>query len=120
MTKKTSRKSLLGNTLLVLLIALVAMTAVTYAWFSISDNARLSMMRMDVTTGPSLRMDLVPHATFEEYKRTLTFREIADKIKADTGGVKSRCIPFEEEHFSDVCVCCGKPALHHVVWGRQY
>ena len=43
-----------------------------------------------------------------------------DKIKADTGGVKSRCIPFEEERFSDVCVCCGKPALHHVVWGRQY
>ena len=43
-----------------------------------------------------------------------------DKIKEVTGGVKSRCIPFEEEHFSDTCVCCGKPALHHVVWGRQY
>ncbi len=43
-----------------------------------------------------------------------------DKIKEVTGGVKSRCIPFNEEHFSDTCVCCGKPALHHVVWGRQY
>jgi prolyl-tRNA synthetase len=43
-----------------------------------------------------------------------------EKIKADTGGVKSRCIPFQEEKISDVCVCCGKPALHHVVWGRQY
>ena len=94
MTKKTSRKSLLGNTLLVLLIALVAMTAVTYAWFSINDNARLSMMRMNVTTGPSLRMDVVPHATFEEYKRTLTFREIADKIKADTG-VDIAAVPIE-------------------------
>ena len=43
-----------------------------------------------------------------------------DKLKDVTGGVKSRCIPFEEEHLSDVCVCCGKPAKHMVVWGRQY
>ena len=43
-----------------------------------------------------------------------------DKIKEDTGGVKSRCIPFEEEQLSDVCVCCGKPAKHMVYWGRQY
>ncbi len=43
-----------------------------------------------------------------------------DKIKEDTGGVKSRCIPFEEEHLSDVCACCGKPARHMVYWGRQY
>ena len=43
-----------------------------------------------------------------------------DKIKEDTGGVKSRCIPFEEEQLSDVCVCCGKPARHMVYWGRQY
>lgn len=43
-----------------------------------------------------------------------------DKIKDETGGVKSRCIPFEEEHLSDVCVCCGKPAKHQVYWGKQY
>lgn len=43
-----------------------------------------------------------------------------DKIKADTNGVKSRCIPFEEEHLSDTCVCCGKPAKHMVYWGKQY
>ncbi|MCH5353656.1 MAG: proline--tRNA ligase [Acutalibacter sp.] len=43
-----------------------------------------------------------------------------DKIKEDTGGVKSRCIPFEEEHISDVCACCGKPAKHMVYWGKQY
>jgi prolyl-tRNA synthetase len=46
--------------------------------------------------------------------------ECEDKIKNDTGGVKSRCIPFEEERLSDVCVCCGRPAKHMVVWGRQY
>ena len=43
-----------------------------------------------------------------------------DTIKEKTGGVKSRCIPFVEDHLSDVCVCCGKPAKHMVVWGRQY
>ncbi|MBQ2153059.1 MAG: proline--tRNA ligase, partial [Clostridia bacterium] len=43
-----------------------------------------------------------------------------DKIKDVTNGVKSRCIPFEEEHLSDVCVCCGKPAKHQVFWGKQY
>ena len=37
-------------------------------------------------------------------------------------GTKSRCIPFEEEqeHISDTCVCCGKPAKHMVIWGIQY
>ncbi|MBR3691812.1 MAG: proline--tRNA ligase, partial [Clostridia bacterium] len=43
-----------------------------------------------------------------------------DQLKDETGGVKSRCIPFTEEKLSDVCACCGKPAKHMVVWGRQY
>lgn len=43
-----------------------------------------------------------------------------EKLKDVTGGVKSRCIPFVEEHLSDHCVCCGKPAKHMVVWGKQY
>ena len=43
-----------------------------------------------------------------------------EKLKDVTGGVKSRCIPFTEEHLADTCVCCGKPAKHMVIWGRQY
>ncbi|MCI8501505.1 MAG: proline--tRNA ligase [Oscillospiraceae bacterium] len=43
-----------------------------------------------------------------------------DKLKDATGGVKSRCIPFEEEQLADTCVCCGKPAKHMVYWGKQY
>ncbi len=46
--------------------------------------------------------------------------ECEDKLKDATGGVKSRCIPFVEDHLADTCVCCGKPAKHMVVWGRQY
>ena len=40
---------------------------------------------------------------------------IKEKIAAT-----SRCIPFEQEHLSDTCICCGKPAKHMVYWGRAY
>ncbi len=43
-----------------------------------------------------------------------------EQLKDETGGVKSRCIPFGEEKLSDTCVCCGKPAKKLVIWGRQY
>ena len=42
-----------------------------------------------------------------------------DEIKEKTAAT-SRCIPFEQEEVSDVCVCCGKPAKHMVYWGRAY
>ena len=45
--------------------------------------------------------------------------ECEDKVKAETG-VGSRCIPFDGEHLSDTCVCCGKPAKYMVVWGKAY
>lgn len=45
--------------------------------------------------------------------------ECEDKVKEITG-VGSRCIPFEQEHLSDKCVCCGKPAKHMVYWGKAY
>lgn len=45
--------------------------------------------------------------------------ECEDKVKELTG-VGSRCIPFEQEHLSDKCVCCGKPAKHMVYWGKAY
>ena len=45
--------------------------------------------------------------------------ECEEKIHEETGA-KSRCIPFEQEKLSDVCVCCGKPASKLVYWGRQY
>ncbi len=47
-------------------------------------------------------------------------KECEEKLKEVTGGVKSRCIPFEEEHLGDKCVCCGKEAKHMVYWGKQY
>ena len=43
-----------------------------------------------------------------------------DKIKTETEGFGSRCIPEEQEHLSNTCVCCGKKAKHMVVWGKSY
>ncbi|AZV59150.1 proline--tRNA ligase [Clostridium sp. AWRP] len=42
-----------------------------------------------------------------------------EKIKEVTGA-SSRCIPFEQEHISDTCVCCGKKADKLVYWGKAY
>ena len=41
------------------------------------------------------------------------------KIKEDTTAT-SRCMPFEQEHIADTCVCCGKPAKVMVYWGKAY
>ena len=46
-------------------------------------------------------------------------RECEDKLK-DELGITSRCIPFEQEHLGDTCVCCGKPAKHMLYWGKAY
>ncbi|HIQ98592.1 MAG TPA: proline--tRNA ligase [Candidatus Scybalocola faecavium] len=42
-----------------------------------------------------------------------------DKIKEETTAT-SRCMPFKQEHISDVCVCCGRPAKAMVYWGKAY
>ncbi len=92
--RKSFKKSTLGNSLLLLIIAVLAFVAVTYAWFTISDNARLSSMKMDITTGLSLRMDVDPHEEFESYKQTLKFADIAQRIRADLG-VDIATVPIE-------------------------
>lgn len=46
-------------------------------------------------------------------------RECEDRIKEETGAT-SRCIPFEQEHISDVCVCCGNKAEELVYWAKAY
>ncbi|MDD6160848.1 MAG: proline--tRNA ligase [Oscillospiraceae bacterium] len=38
----------------------------------------------------------------------------------EEAGVSSRCIPFAQEHLSDTCACCGKPAKKMVYWGVAY
>ena len=46
-------------------------------------------------------------------------QECEDKLK-ETVGVTSRCMPFKQEKVADTCVCCGKPAVKMVYWGKAY
>ena len=46
-------------------------------------------------------------------------RACEEKLK-EYAGVSSRCIPFEQEHIADTCVCCGKPADKMLYWGKAY
>ena len=46
-------------------------------------------------------------------------RACEDKLK-ELAGVTSRCIPFEQEHVADTCVCCGRPAEKMLYWGKAY
>ena len=68
---------------------------------------------------------------FEEFEKTINEKpgfikamwcgnqECEDLIKEKTSAT-SRCMPWEQEQISDVCVCCGKPATKMVYWGRAY
>ena len=69
--------------------------------------------------------------TMEEFERCFTEKsgfvkamwcgeqDCEDTIKEKLA-VTSRCMPFEQEKLSDVCVCCGKPAKKMVYWGKAY
>ena len=46
-------------------------------------------------------------------------QECENRIK-EIKGCKSRCIVEDGERIDDKCVCCGKEAKHHVIWGIQY
>lgn len=42
-----------------------------------------------------------------------------NKIKEETTAT-SRCMPWNQEHLSDTCVCCGRKAKAMVYWGKAY
>ena len=91
----------------------------------------------------ALAKDLYDRALKNREARTTsatTMEEIQQKAAASTGfiktmwcgdlaceeamkekaGLSSRCMPFAQEHLSDVCPVCGKPATKMVVWGIAY
>ena len=45
--------------------------------------------------------------------------ECEEKLKEEAG-ITSRCMPLEQEHLGDKCVCCGKPATKMIYWGKAY
>lgn len=98
--KKKTQKNLLKTSILLSMMALVALTAVTVAWFSIADNARVRTMSLELITGVDLRMDLDPHETIEEYVKTLTFEDISQRILEEKGFSMEE-VPLEPVTTSD-------------------
>ena len=98
--KKKTQKSLLKTSILLSMMALVALTAVTVAWFSIADNARVRTMSLELITGVDLRMDLDPHETIGEYVKTLTFEDISQRILEEKGFSMEE-VPLEPVTTSD-------------------
>ena len=98
--KKKTQKSLLKTSILLSMMALVALTAVTVAWFSIADNARVRTMSLELITGVDLRMDLDPHETIGEYVKTLTFEDISQRIQREKGFSMEE-VPLEPVTTSD-------------------
>jgi prolyl-tRNA synthetase len=43
-----------------------------------------------------------------------------EQAMKDKASLSSRCIPFVQEHLSDRCPICGRPAKCMVVWGKAY
>jgi len=78
-----TRNKTVSTTFVIVMLALIAVTTATIAWFSIADNTRLSSMRMDITSGKSLRFDLDPHLLFDDYVISLGFDDIAARILKD-------------------------------------
>ncbi len=105
---------------------------------AIEDVTRVAAEIMDQMHGDMLaraKEHLETHITdahdYDEFKdaienkpgfvRAMWCGDVAceEKIKADTTAT-SRCMPFEQEEISKVCVCCGKPAKKLVFWGKAY
>lgn len=93
----------LFTTVALALLALASLSAVTFAWFSIADFTRVSMLDLTVTTGISMRFDLSAHDTFEEYVRTLGFDEIGAHIR-DVFGYDPNTVPLEPVTTADGAV----------------
>ena len=71
--------------LMLTLIALVAVTAATVAWFSIADRTKVNTMGLDIVADVEMRMDLDEHKTIDQYVRTLSFESIEARIQSEKG-----------------------------------
>lgn len=78
--RKTIRK-----TVLLLLLAVVGISGISFAWFTLADFTRVSTMRLDITNGSNLRFDVVGHEDIEEYYKTLSVERIRDYVLGNHG-----------------------------------
>ena len=52
--------------ILLVLLAVISITAATAAWFTIADFSRVKSLGLDIHSGSNLRSDLDPHKNLED------------------------------------------------------
>ncbi len=126
----------------------LAENKITFARRDTGEKIQVSLDGLDVVTYTKDLLETIQHDMYERAKERrdrLTFEahnmedmekilnsqpgfihamwcgdpECEAKIK-EIKGCKSRCIVPDGEHIDDKCVCCGKEAKLHVIWGIQY
>ena len=98
--KEPGGRQMILTSVVLVLLALVSVTAATLAWFSIADHTKLQSMSMEITTGASMRFDLDAHGSFDQYVKTLSFEEIAARINQEKG-FQVKNVPLEPVTTSD-------------------
>ena len=113
-----------------------------------NDGEKTVVAIADLEKAVAEQLELVHKGMFEKAKKNLTDHiyeahslEEAKKLQEENGGfiktmwcgelecelkmkeqagMSSRCMPFQQEHLSDVCPICGKPAKKMILWGVAY
>ena len=75
----------LATTVLLVLFALVAIAMASFAWFSISDQAKARQLALTANAGNALRFDLDAHDSFDQYVSSLGFDQISARISSEQG-----------------------------------
>ena len=83
--QKQDLRHRLAATVLLVLFALVAIVMASFAWFSISDQAKARQLALNANAGNALRFDLDAHDSFDQYVTTLGFDQISARISSEQG-----------------------------------
>ena len=87
------------------------------------DLYERALQNRENRTYSATTMDEVKQITKEHtgFIKTMWCGDLAcEEAMKSEAGLSSRCMPFAQEHLSDVCPVCGKPAQKMVVWGVAY
>ena len=113
-----------------------------------TDGEKITVKLEDVEAEAAKQLELVQQQMYDKAKKNLEENiypayslEEAKKLQAEHGGfiktmwcgdeaceikmkeeagMSSRCMPLTQEHLSDVCPICGKPAKTMIYWGVAY
>jgi prolyl-tRNA synthetase len=88
-----------------------------------SEMLERARTHRDTHTYTAINMDELEKTVAEKpgfIKAMWCQEEACEKEIKEKTGATSRCMPFEQEHIADTCVCCGKPATTMTYWGKAY